>query len=85
LRPPASCSLIPARGSTNALGEVYVLRGKYDAYAATGVEGDSKEVDFRAGVFKWKEWDAGRGELKNIPSHCSCSVCPSGSLETDPI
>jgi hypothetical protein len=26
-------------------------------YAATGVEGDSKGVNVRAGVFRWKEWD----------------------------
>jgi hypothetical protein len=58
LHRPASFSRITARASTNAFGKVYVPRGKYDAYAATGVEGDSKfEANFRAGVFKWKEWD----------------------------
>jgi hypothetical protein len=39
---PASASVfshITMRGSTNAFGEVYVPRGKYDAYAATGVGG----------------------------------------------
>ena len=51
----------------NAFGGVYLPRGKYDVYAAIGVEGENEfEVNFGTKPFVWKE---GNGPAWKVEGH----------------
>ena len=67
---------------SNAFSGVYVPRGKYDVYAAIGVEGQNEfEVNFGTDMFRWKEgndwaWRVeGHGSLR-VPQVVEEMNCP---------